>query len=233
MGIGDGANCSISGEKYALEYARRKIGKIVSVVIFDVGAHDGAYTRLVIDVFGKQARIFSFEPAPKIFKQLVENMRNSANVIVENIALGDKEGTATLFIDPDKPQLSSLYNRKLTHFNRTLSRKEIVRMETLDGFSQKNNISMIDFIKLDVEGNEFVCLRGSKLLSERKIKFIQFEFGGSNIDSKSYFQDFWYLFSDAYKIYRILPHGLHEIKKYHEENEIFVTTNYLAELKTK
>ena len=51
---------------------------------------------------------------------------------------------------------------------------------------------MIDLLKLDVEGNELLALKGLSDSIEY-IKIIQFEFGGSNIDSRTYFQDFYYL----------------------------------------
>lgn len=66
------------------------------------------------------------------------------------------------------------------------------------------------------------------MICNNKIEVIQFEFGGCNIDSRTYFQDFYYLLKDNYKIYRILKNGLIEIKSYKEIYEIFITINYLA-----
>ena len=50
---------------------------------------------------------------------------------------------------------------------------------------------MIDFFKIDVEGHEMDVLKGigDKISN---IKLIQFEFGGCNIDTRCFFQDFWY-----------------------------------------
>ena len=49
----------------------------------------------------------------------------------------------------------------------------------------------IDIMKLDVEGHELDVLEGSRK-TINSIKLIQFEFGGCNIDSKTFFQDFYY-----------------------------------------
>ena len=57
---------------------------------------------------------------------------------------------------------------------------------------------------------------------------IQFEFGGCNIDYRTYFRDFYYLLKENYKIYRILKDGLFELKQYKESYEIFINVNYLA-----
>ena len=56
---------------------------------------------------------------------------------------------------------------------------------------------------------------------------ILFEFGGCNIDSRTFFQDFFYLLKDKYHIYRVLQDGLFQISEYREIYEIFLTTNFL------
>ena len=66
------------------------------------------------------------------------------------------------------------------------------------------------------------------MISDKKINFIQFEFGGCNIDSRTYFQDFFYLLNDNYTIYRDLKNGLFEMPVYKETYEIFITINFLA-----
>jgi hypothetical protein len=83
---------------------------------------------------------------------------------------------------------------------------------------------------LDIEGHELNALKGAKeMINKNAIDFIQFEFGGCNIDSRTYFQDFFYLLKNKFKIYRILTDGLFEIVEYKETHEVFITVNYLAE----
>ena len=61
------------------------------------------------------------------------------------------------------------------------------------------------------------------------MRVIQFEFGGSNIDTRTFFQDFWYFFKDRnFSIYRITPNGILPIREYTEHDEFFSTTNYIA-----
>ena len=66
------------------------------------------------------------------------------------------------------------------------------------------------------------------MINDKRIDAIQFEFGGCNIDSRTFFQDFFYLLKDHYKIYRVLKDGLLEMPIYKETYEIFITINYLA-----
>lgn len=97
---------------------------------------------------------------------------------------------------------------------------------------QREKIRNIDFLKIDVEGDELNVLYGaSNMLEMRGIKAIQFEFGGTHIDSRTYFRDFWNLLSPQYDIYRVIQNGLHRICKYTELLEIFACQNFLAILK--
>ena len=107
--------------------------------------------------------------------------------------------------------------------------EEKIKLIRLDQYwSESINSNFIDLLKIDVEGHEIDVLKGlgDKI---KYVKAIQFEFGGCNIDSRSYFQDFWYFFKENnFKIFRISPIGLIEIKKYSEQYESFITTNFIS-----
>ena len=74
---------------------------------------------------------------------------------------------------------------------------------------------------MDVEGVEMKVLQGMKL--------IQFEFDGFNIDSRTFFQDFWYYFKDHnFNLFRITPIGQKKIEVYNEKNECFKKKLYCS-----
>jgi len=62
------------------------------------------------------------------------------------------------------------------------------------------------------------------------IRALSFEFGGCNIDSRTFFQDYWYFLTGlGYTIFRITPRGgAFRITQYRETLEYFLTTNYIA-----
>lgn len=97
----------------------------------------------------------------------------------------------------------------------------------MDDFCREANISHIHFLKLDVEGNEYKLLENSAEMLNGKIDYIQIEFGGANIDARTYFRDFWELLDGDYRFFRILRDGMVEIEKYSERLEQFACTNYL------
>jgi hypothetical protein len=85
-----------------------------------------------------------------------------------------------------------------------------------------------------VEGADLDVLKGAKrLLKNRKIKFIQFEFGGTQIAPRVFLRDFYELLEKDYSLYRVLSDGLQNIEQYSEHYEIFSYANYLAILKDR
>lgn len=69
----------------------------------------------------------------------------------------------------------------------------------------------------------------SPRLLAKNVEALTFEFGGSNIDLRTYFQDFWYLLRDfsGYRFFRITQLGYFvPIKEYGEFDAQILTTNY-------
>lgn len=220
---------SNSGEKYVLKLIQKETK---SPTIFDVGANKGQYAKLVDEVFAGNAKIHSFEPGHTTYNELTKNTKNIKGIQTNNFGLGSNEAQMELNYDVQGSGLASLHTRKLEHMNIDFSKKEIVEIKTIDSFCKEHTIQKIDLLKIDVEGHEMEVLKGAQnMLSRKHIGAIQFEFGGCNIDSRTYFQDFYYLLKDNYRLYRELQDGLCEIKQYSELQEIFTTINYFAKLK--
>ncbi len=228
MGIGVDGDYHASGELGALKYIAAQIGTRAAVV-FDVGANVGGYTEEVLRVM-PSAVVYAFEPVPETFRRLEENQRIAhAPVHRYNFGFSNVAGKSTIFYSPENNGLSSIYDRKYLK-NKITSHQETIELRTIDAFCEAQHITDIDFLKIDTEGGELVCLQGAAaLLKEKRIHFIQFEFGCANVDARTFFQDFWYLLKDSYRIYRILPGGLYEIRGYFDDLEVLRATNYLAE----
>ena len=235
MNYGGGSSFEESGEINALARIANQF-KGVRFVMFDVGANVGHYASLaasVVEKLGNHAFIYSFEPARATFLELEKNTASLKNVRRFNLAFHNKTENLILYSDTRLSGLASVYERNLSFVSAQMSLKEEVQAIRLDDFCASHAISRINFLKLDVEGNELKVLEGAgELLKKGLIDNIQFEFGGANIDSRTYFKDFYYLLKSRYDIYRILPKNLEPISNYNERLEIFFTVNYLAKLKT-
>ncbi len=235
-GIGVG-NIETSGEKKALKYIKKNLTKSNTIakrnfVLFDVGANIGSYSKEIIKIFDlEKYSLFSFEPSLYTFNILSKNIKTNNNIRLINIGLSNIAQKLTLYNDFLGCGDSSVIKRNLESINRDFNLSEEINLTTLDIFATENEIDQIDLLKIDVEGHELNVLEGAaNFLRNRKIKFIQFEFGGTNIDAHTNFKDFFYLLKPDFKIYRILSHGLREIKTYDEKQEIYLGVNYLAEL---
>jgi len=229
LNFGNGGNFYESGEINVLNIINEKLKTNESLTIFDVGGNVGNYSKKLAEIFDARATIHSFEPSKKTYEIFIETTKQFPNIIPNNLGLSDKENHQLLFTNKDGSGLASVYQRKLDHFGIFMDMSEEIKLSTLDIYCKANKIDRINFLKLDIEGHELKALYGAKeMIDNKKIDFIQFEFGGCNIDSRTYFQDFFYLLKDNYKIYRILNDGLFEISSYKEIYEIFITVNYLA-----
>ena len=232
MNIGGGGDLNSSGESGVLAILNDKVFKgKENLTLFDVGANIGEYTNELLSIF-PTATVHSFEPAAYTFAELKKNV-NSDRAIINNMGLSDKRGNAVLYYDEEASGAASLYKRQMDYHNVDFSLSEEVKISTVEDYCNEKKIEYIDFLKIDVEGNEIPVLKGAeKLLNSRKVSAIQIEFGGANIDSRTYFRDFWNLLNENYHVFRIVIDGIYEITKYEEQLEIFTCTNFLFLLKS-
>jgi FkbM family methyltransferase len=202
-------------------------------IVFDIGANKGTWSRNVLSIVSP-VRIYSFEPVADTFAVLKDNLGDS-RASLHNVAISDSDGGKTFFYynqSSQSAELSSFYRRSFS-IEQRLRIKPIpipVRTRTLDSFCKEHLIPYIDFLKIDTEGAELDVLRGAfELLRERKIKTIQFEYGGTYPDAGITLRQVCQLLSSyGYTIFRILPDGLVHIRRWHDSLENNLYSNYLV-----
>lgn len=227
MNYGGGASVEDSGEAYALSLLKKKY-QDNSLVVFDVGANKGNYADLVLKTFShKSLQLHCFEPSARTYSFLQNKIKSTPNILLNLFGLSSKEQSLILHYDTIASGMASVYTRNLDHIGTQLTTEEVCQFKTLDQYCNQQEIEKIDLLKLDVEGHELEVLQGGLRILPN-IQFIQFEFGGCNIDSRTYFKDFYLLLKDNFDIYVLLKDGLLPIKTYGEHLEIFTTTNYFC-----
>jgi FkbM family methyltransferase len=197
------------------------------LTILDVGANAGSWTRAALEQF-PSAQVHALEPSAAAFDELTATVATHPRVTPHRVALGSSDTEATLYSDAPGSGLASLSKRRLDHFGLTMVAQETVTVRTLPSWLSDAGIARIDVLKLDVEGHELDVLRAAPDVL-RETRVVQFEFGGCNIDTRTYWQDYWYLLTAVgFRLHRLGPRGLTAISEYRERDEVFVTTNFFA-----
>ncbi|MFT4726860.1 MAG: FkbM family methyltransferase [Granulosicoccus sp.] len=214
--------------QHELNAAGSLTGKAALNLAIDVGGNVGNYTA-AIRTAHPNAEVHMFEPSQTNIDALAARFGSDERVTVQPFALASSVMEATLFSDKPGSGLGSLTKRRLDHRGNDFDVSESVKTKVFDHYWKEVLRSRpIDLLKLDIEGHELDALNGSvEALAHTRV--VQFEFGGCNIDTRTFFQDFWYFFRERnFDLYRITPRGVAKIDKYRERDEFFSTTNYLA-----
>lgn len=227
QGVGAGAHVGQSGEQVALETVATKTEGQPTIV--DVGANRGEYTALAL-ALANPSEIHAFEPQPSCI-EFLESRFDDDRVSINPLALAESPGHSEIFFDEEQSGLASLTQRNLDHKSVTLDRSQVVQVTTLADYWEENGNGPIDLLKIDVEGHELDVLSGAEpLFREGLIRSCTFEFGGCNIDTRTFVRDFFEFFeSVGFEICRITPGGgLQSLSPYSETHEQFRTTNFFA-----
>jgi FkbM family methyltransferase len=225
LGKGWGAQSIYHEPRAALKLLKKFEISNQTYLVLDIGANSGEWTSGLISQ--KNLEVICFEPSKPSYESLVLKFKENKSVKIENLGIGLTEGTFDLWSNEIGSSLSSLNKRNLDYLGIDFKESEKVIVISLSKWIRENE-RIPDVIKLDIEGLELDALRGcGDFLGD--IRIIQFEFGGCNIDSRTFFRDFWELLVPlGFSIYRLTNRGLYKIASYSETLETFTTTNYFA-----
>jgi FkbM family methyltransferase len=137
-------------------------------VCLDIGANFGWYTTLLHSLAGASGAVHAFEPVPRIYRTLERNLAlagSPPNVRLNNVALGDEPGTAVMHIFAGLPNGHTSLS--------TQGREDFTTVESplivLDSYLAEHRVGTVNFIKMDVEGAELMCLRGAESLLRQPV----------------------------------------------------------------
>lgn len=144
--------------------------------VLDIGANIGAHTFHLAQKIGPEGKVFAFEPTDFAFGKLIKNIsfNNFNNIYPFKIALSD----VNLQDQPVNFRASWL-----TTGGRADGQSR-VDFQRLDDWCLKNHIDVIDFIKIDVDGNEYPIWAGGIKLMEKCRPILLMEAVGPHFDNE-------------------------------------------------
>ncbi len=216
-----------NGEDYLLWRLSSHFSSSEKSVVFDVGANKGDWSKLWLSR-NKNAEMHLFEPSQLLFKSLKEQFKEQ-NLFISNTALGDKSGKFNLFYDYSGSGLASLTKRDLGLYGIEMNKSEEVDCKRLDSYILENKIKKINLLKIDVEGNELKVMEGlGDYLHPDFIDVIQFEYGGTFIDSNTYLKNIFDLLKKSgFLVGKLYPKSIC-ITDYSFQLENFKYSNWVA-----
>lgn len=145
-------------------------------IIVDIGAHKGYFSIFAAKNLSKNSEIIAYEPSKENFDILNENLKdnNIHNVKTLNIGIYSEKKEMELHIS--KSENNSIFGDYTNHLKGFNIDSEKANFITLDDIFIENNITHIDFLKLDSEGSEYPIIFNSSINTLKKIKVISLEF---------------------------------------------------------
>ena len=202
-----------------------------SETVFDVGANAGEWAALALGVNPKLS-LHCFEPNGAAFRLLSERAFPD-NVRRNNVGMSSTQGQRELYLFEDGSGLNSMYRREGLEDGwglETQQRTQVIQVDTVDHYCANHGIGNIDLLKMDVEGHELEVLKGaSRMIANGRIRAIQFEYGGCNIDARVLLQDFFRLLRPSgYTLFKVFPGELRRVERYDQRFENFQYQNWVA-----
>jgi FkbM family methyltransferase len=154
--------CYAIGENVPFNLIRRILP--ANPIVVEAGAQFGEDTSWMAE-FWPQGQIHAFEPVPESYQQLRLHVERLANVRIYPLALSNRIDEAPLYLAGGA---SSLLRPKESfnndYFHSDLEHPIQVRCTTLDQWAADSEIGKIDFLWLDMEGNELRMLQAAPLM---------------------------------------------------------------------
>jgi FkbM family methyltransferase len=163
----------------------RDVGRLAPLIgskidmVFDVGANSGC-TALELRRHFPDARIHCFEPVPATYKLLAHTVAANPRISTHAIALGPKNGPATMQCFDSSLLNSCAPNPPFNvRFPQTSTCIEVT-MRRIDDYCGEHAIDRISLLKVDAEGFDLQILRGAtQMLNDGRVDFVFAEFNGA------------------------------------------------------
>ena len=136
-------------------FAKEKIKQ--ANCIFDIWGHVGYFSKRVRSL-NTHTKIHYFEPFDELYLEAKENIWWDVDIVLNNFWIAWKTGDWELFFNDKKTMQSSKFISFLNPWRASRS----VNFLSLSEYIEKQKITSIDVLKMDIEGMEFEVLDSFK-----------------------------------------------------------------------
>lgn len=121
------------------------------MIVINAGACRGHYTKIFSNCIKPNGKVIAFEPEKESFEVLQNKFKNEDTVVLEEKALSNYCGFGNLQVC-----------KQIGHHHISDSGNLRVQVVTIDSYCTYNNIDKVNFIKMDVEGQDLNLLIGAQ-----------------------------------------------------------------------
>ena len=146
-------------EELETELIRRNLKE--GNTFLDIGGGIGYYTVIASKIVGTRGKVITFEPDPQYFKFIQKNLKENEcnNVLLFQKAVSNRTGKTKFYLY-DKIGRNRV--EEVNYFLADFKVRDCLEVETarLDDLLDER----IDFIKMDIEGSQYLALEGMRNL---------------------------------------------------------------------
>ena len=170
--------------------------------VIDIGANLGYFSDSFCRLVGKTGKVYSVEPVAPFKKQLEKQLSWATNSTIYNYALGSENNdTIVLGMPPQVRELGYMRTGLPSILHGDDQKPDGVNTfaaQLRKGSELFAHLDKIDYLKIDIEGYEWVVFQEMKNLLADKKPLIQAECWGENFEQvRNFFQELGYT---AYKL---------------------------------
>jgi len=114
-------------------------------IVFDLGGYKGDFADIIYKKY--ECTIYVFEPVEEFYLHIKNRFKDNPKINVFQFGLSNKDDNMEINVSNDS---SSVF--------KTDGKQEIIKLQAISDFLEKNNIIKIDLFKINIEGGEFDIL---------------------------------------------------------------------------
>ena len=231
----------ISARELPLAFERDHLRKFFSEfkidVVFDVGANEGQYARMLREKVGYDGIIISYEPNPKCAQTLKLRAAMDPLWFVEEAAIDNDVGSREFNVYQSN-QFSSFHRPSkigAQNFERLMTLESQVQVRTttlaaeLEKYASERNISR-PFLKMDTQGHDLIVAKSSGRCLEKFVG-LQSELALTELyeGSGNYFDSIEYYRAQGISLSALVPNNLGHFPRLYEMDCIMFNERYFGQ----